>query len=198
MNQQPNLNMKRSIVTSISFRINALLKKFANRRRVIWLKMQGMQIGSQSNIGRISVPIPEQVSIGIKCVLEDNVRLRAGGPWKQSFIEIGENSFIGHSSQINVGNHFKIGKDCMIAPLCVFSDAHHEFADVDIPINKQPCIYNKIEVKDNVWIGSGCVILGGVTIGTGVVIAAGAVVNKSIPDYEIWGGVPAKKIKSRI
>jgi len=198
MDQHYSTGMKRSIVTSISYRVNALINKLANSRRMMWLKMQGMQIGSQTRIGRINVPIPEQVSIGTKCVLEDNVRLRAGGPWKQAYIEIGDNTFIGHSSQINVGNRFKIGKDCMIAPLCVFSDAHHEFADVDIPINKQPCIYNQIEVKDNVWIGSGCVILGGVTIGTGVVIAAGAVVNKSIPDYEIWGGVPAKKIKSRI
>lgn len=186
------------MVTSISYRLKVLMTGIARRNRMAWLKMQGMKIGHNSNIGEIRVPVPEQVSIGNNCVLEDDVRLRAGGPWKQAFIEIGDNSFIGHSSQINVGNYFKIGKDCMIAPLCVFSDAHHEFTEVSIPINKQRCLYNKIEVKDDVWIGSGCVILGGVTIGTGVVVAAGAVVTKSIPDYEIWGGIPAKKIKSRI
>lgn len=191
-------NQKRSIVTSISYRLNTWLLAFAESRRKTWLQMQGMELGAGSSIGKISVPLPEQVKIGSKCKLEDNVRLRAGGPWKQAFIEIGEQTFIGHSTQINVGNEFKIGRNCMIAPLCVFSDAHHEFTDVTIPMNKQRCHYNRIEVKDDVWMGSGCVILGGVTIGTGVVIAAGAVVNKSIPDYEIWGGVPAKKIKSRI
>ena len=196
--EQLNNNKKRSIITSVSYRVSVLLNKVARSNRVMWLKMKGMHIGFNTNIGKIHVPIPEQVSVGNYCVLEDNVRLRAGGPWKQAFIDIGDNTFIGHSSQINVGNHFKIGKDCMIAPLCIFSDAHHEFTDVNIPINKQPCIYNMIEVKDDVWIGSGCTILGGVTIGKGAVIAAGAVVNKTIPDYEIWGGIPAKKIKSRI
>jgi acetyltransferase-like isoleucine patch superfamily enzyme len=191
-------NRKRSIVTSISYRLNTWMLGIAERRRVTWLKMQGMQLGANNRIGKIRVQVPEQVQIGNNCKLEDDVRLRAGGPWKQAFIEIGDHSFIGHSTQINVGNEFKIGRNCMIAPLCVFSDAHHEFTDVTIPMNQQRCLYNSIEVKDDVWMGSGCVILGGVTIGTGVVIAAGAVVNKSIPDYEIWGGVPAKKIKSRI
>jgi acetyltransferase-like isoleucine patch superfamily enzyme len=35
-------------------------------------------------------------------------------------------------------------------------------------------------------------------IGDGVVVGAGAVVTKSIPDYEIWVGVPARKIGERI
>jgi acetyltransferase-like isoleucine patch superfamily enzyme len=40
-------------------------------------------------------------------------------------------------------------------------------------------------------------ILPGVTVGKGAIIAAGAVVNRSVPPYEIWGGVPAKKIADR-
>ena len=39
--------------------------------------------------------------------------------------------------------------------------------------------------------------LDGVTIGNGAVIGAGAVVSKDIPDYEIWGGNPAKKVGER-
>jgi acetyltransferase-like isoleucine patch superfamily enzyme len=191
-------NTNRGVLVRITFRASMMLKELAKKNRVFWLKLQGLQMGSGNSIGNISVQIPEQVSIGNNCVIEDAVRLRPGGQWKQSAIEIGDNNFIGHATQINVGSHFKIGKNCMIAPLCVFSDAHHEFDDVSIPINQQPCRYNQIELKDDVWIGSGCVILGGVTIGKGVVIAAGAVVNKSIPDYEVWGGVPAKKIKSRL
>ena len=34
-------------------------------------------------------------------------------------------------------------------------------------------------------------------IGKGAVVAAGAVVNKSVAPYEIWGGVPAKKLGER-
>ena len=40
--------------------------------------------------------------------------------------------------------------------------------------------------------------MSGVTIGRGAVVAAGAVVTKDIPPYEVWGGVPAKKIKDRV
>lgn len=182
---------------SIMFRLRAVRKSMANRWRIGWLRMSGANVGASNNIGKIDVPLPEQVSIGNKCVIEDYVRLRAGGPWKQAEIQIGDNTFIGHATQINVGNKFSIGNNCMIAPLCVFSDAHHVFEDLNIPIKEQPCIYTSIQVMDDVWLGSGVVVLGGVTIGKGAVVAAGAVVNKNIPDYEIWGGVPAKKIKSR-
>ena len=37
----------------------------------------------------------------------------------------------------------------------------------------------------------------GVTIGKGAIIGANAVVNKDVPSYKIYGGVPAKKIGCR-
>ncbi len=55
-----------------------------------------------------------------------------------------------------------------------------------------------IIIGDDVWIGYGAQIMSGVTIGRGAVVAAGAVVTKDIPPYEVWGGVPAKKIKERV
>ena len=36
-----------------------------------------------------------------------------------------------------------------------------------------------------------------VTIGQGEIMAAHSLINKNIPPYEIWGGVPAKLIKKR-
>ena len=47
------------------------------------------------------------------------------------------------------------------------------------------------------WIGHNSTIIGGIRIGRGSIIAAGAVVTKDIPPCEIWGGVPAKKIRDR-
>lgn len=52
-------------------------------------------------------------------------------------------------------------------------------------------------VEDDVWIGTGAIIMSGITIGKGSIIAAGSVVTKDIPSCEIWGGNPAKKIKNR-
>lgn len=55
---------------------------------------------------------------------------------------------------------------------------------------------SKVVIGNNVWIGSGANILGGVTIGDNSIIAAGALVNKDVPSNVIVGGVPAKVIKT--
>ena len=53
-----------------------------------------------------------------------------------------------------------------------------------------------ISVGDNVYIGVRSIILPGVCIGNNVIIAAGSVVTRDIPDNSVYGGVPAKFIKS--
>lgn len=51
-----------------------------------------------------------------------------------------------------------------------------------------------IEIMDNVFIGSGAIILGNVRIGPNAIVAAGAVVNKDVKEGTIVGGCPAKEI----
>lgn len=55
----------------------------------------------------------------------------------------------------------------------------------------------RVYLEDNVWLGANVVVLTGVTIGAGAVVAAGAVLTKPVPPFEIWGGVPARKIGDR-
>lgn len=52
-----------------------------------------------------------------------------------------------------------------------------------------------VTIKEGAWLASRCIILGGVTVGKHAVVCAGAVVTKDIPDYQMWGGVPARFIK---
>jgi len=54
-----------------------------------------------------------------------------------------------------------------------------------------------IRIGHDVWIGTHCTIMGGVSIGTGAIIAAGAVVTHDVDPYTIVGGVPAKPIRKR-
>lgn len=58
-------------------------------------------------------------------------------------------------------------------------------------------ILPEIKIGSDVWIGSGVSILGGISIGDGTVIGTGSIVTKNVPSYEIWGGIPAKKIRDR-
>lgn len=55
----------------------------------------------------------------------------------------------------------------------------------------------KITVGNDVWIGEGALVMGGIKIGDGAIIAAKAVVTKNVEPYEIVGGVPAKTIRYR-
>lgn len=104
-------------------------------------------------------------------------------------------------------NKIKIGSFCSIASGVVVQEYYHKYNRVtsyyihkNIFKNNSVCdIYSKGEIiiEDDVWIGSNCVILSGVTIGRGSVIGAGSVVTKNIPKYSIVGGNPAKIIRKR-
>lgn len=52
-----------------------------------------------------------------------------------------------------------------------------------------------VVVERGAFIGTGSILLSGVTIGRRSVVAAGSVVNRDVPDDTIVGGVPAKQIK---
>lgn len=54
-----------------------------------------------------------------------------------------------------------------------------------------------VQIGDYAWVGTRSMILPGVTIGKGAVVAAGAVVTKSVPEYTIVAGVPAKPVRKR-
>lgn len=47
------------------------------------------------------------------------------------------------------------------------------------------------------YIGTNTIFTKGVTIGDGAIVGAGSVINKNIPPYEVWAGVPAKFICKR-
>ncbi len=97
----------------------------------------------------------------------------------------------GHEEGVMIGNNVLIAGHCMLIP------STHNFDKWDMPINQQGETSKRIVIEDNVWLGTGCKILNGVTIGKGAIVAAGSVVTKSVEAYSIVGGLPAKLIKMR-
>ena len=141
--------------------------------------------------------------IGIKnFILKKNIQIGINSflNAEESSIVIGNNFNSNHNLYLNAsgGGKIQFGDNVLIGPNVVFRTANHKTDQVKILIRLQGNEYGDIIVGNNVWIGSNCVILMGVTIGEGAVIAAGAVVNKDVAPYDVVGGVPAKKIKSRI
>lgn len=113
----------------------------------------------------------QNIKIGSNVYLVD-VLINAGD--KEGYIVIEDFVFFGHRVQILARGH----------DYNVFN------------LKRQQTITEKpIHIKKGAWVGSGSIILGGVTIGMHSVVAAGSVVNKNVPDYAIVGGNPAKIIK---
>ena len=54
-----------------------------------------------------------------------------------------------------------------------------------------------IEIGDDVWIGAGATVLGGVKIGDRAVVAAGALVNRDVGAGELVAGVPARAVRKK-
>jgi acetyltransferase-like isoleucine patch superfamily enzyme len=98
--------------------------------------------------------------------------------------------------EFNIDHRIQIGNDCLIASGCRFVDHNHGM-NLGNVMREQKSSGSAITLGDDVWLGCNVVVLSGVHIGNGAIVAAGAVVTKSILPYEIWGGVPAKKIGDR-
>ena len=138
-------------------------------------------------------------------------------------ITIGKNTVIGKYSRIQcypdqhfvVGN-LTIGDDCRIGNRCSFlcggditigngvlmasdiliaSENHSINPESPEWYMSQPLYCEPIDIKDGCWIGEKVCILPGVSIGTKSVIGAGSIVTKSVPDYSIAVGNPARVIK---
>jgi acetyltransferase-like isoleucine patch superfamily enzyme len=110
---------------------------------------------------------------------------------------IEEKVYIGRNVYLGVYKTLSIGKNTLIGAYSYIINSNHQYKDREIPIRLQGHTGSPIFIVQDVWIGCHVIILSGVTIGNGAIIGAGAVVNKDVPPYEIWGGIPAQKIGER-
>lgn len=110
-------------------------------------------------------------------------------------IIIGDNCAINAYTHIWGSGGLKIGNDVMIAAHVIITTVTHDYNSRSIRFAK--LIYRNIAIEDDVWIGSGAIILPGIKIGKGAIIGAGSVVTHDVPSFAIVAGNPARIIKFR-
>jgi maltose O-acetyltransferase len=105
-------------------------------------------------------------------------------------IRIGKNSVIGRGCVFQ-GNITIKDNVSITAETYIFTSSHH----LDSPMFEGS--HNKVIIEDFAWIGARAMILPGVRIGKGAVLGASSTATKEIPDYEVYAGIPAKKVGTR-
>lgn len=114
-------------------------------------------------------------------------------------VVIGSYSYINSGTVIYSGNGITIGSHCLIAANCTFAPVNHEFKDRNQWIHEQRFQPSKggITVEDDVWIGSGAVILDGAILRKGCVVGALTLIRGEVPPYSINVGNPSRIIGYR-
>lgn len=117
--------------------------------------------------------IGNNVIIGINCTFVDNAEIR-----------IGNRVLIASNVQFYTSSHPVLPQERLV-------DDWKEKGTTFFRTYACP-----IEIKDNVWIGGGSILLPGVTVGENSVIGAGSVVNRSIPANCVAVGNPCRVIRT--
>jgi UDP-2-acetamido-3-amino-2,3-dideoxy-glucuronate N-acetyltransferase len=129
------------------------------------VNLYGCAIGDESKIGAF-VEIQKNVSIGRLCKISSHTFVCEG-------VTIDDEVFVGHGVMF-INDRY---------PRATASGRLQTEADWRVVATR---------VKRGASIGSGAVILCGVTIGEGAMIGAGAVVTRDVPDGATVAGVPAR------
>ncbi|MER0510284.1 acyltransferase [Aeromonas veronii] len=115
-----------------------------------------------------------------------------------SNISIGRNVIVRPSTMFFADQYAQIiiEDNVMMGAGVHFYVNNHKFDRRDIPLIEQGYYPSKdIIVREGAWIGANSIILPGVVIGKNAVIGAGSIVTKSVQDFCVAAGNPAKIIK---
>ena len=122
--------------------------------------------------------------------------------------EIARDVRIGHGGYVNSGSvdSAEIGCWCSIGFAVHIGPTEHDLTHTSTspvfgrrlqPARAEMAQPPPPKIGHDVWIGSGAIVLRGVTIGDGAVVGAGAVVTRNVAPYTVVAGVPARFLKDR-
>ncbi|NOT14948.1 MAG: acyltransferase [Methylotenera sp.] len=155
----------------------------------------------------ISMHKNSEIVIGESCVLcsrSDMTDLGVNHQVVLRTLRSGASIVIGNDTGISGGAicaaiRVEIGNECLIGANVTISDTDfHAISPIGRRYNQNPqdIAAAQIIIEDNVFIGTGSIVLKGVRIGKNSVVGAGSVVTKNVPSNTIVAGNPARIIRS--
>ena len=125
--------------------------------------------------------------LGPGCAIYPSVKI--WGPWNlvcEDTVAVADGVEIYNPAMIKLRSHAIISQG---AYLCGASHDLHSF--------EFAMISKEIEIGAYAWVCARAVVMPGIKLGDGAVLALAGVATKNIPEWKIFGGVPAKEIGSR-
>lgn len=146
----------------------------AHKEKILW---KNVKFEDYSEVHGLST---NGLKFGKNVTIDRYTSMRPSSYYGGYGLEMGENSSIGSYGFVGCSGKIKIGKNVMIGLRVSLFAENHNFSDVSTIIKEQGVNNKGITIEDDCWIGSGVIILDGVTIGHGSVIGAGTLVTKDI------------------
>jgi galactoside O-acetyltransferase len=139
----------------------------------------------------------QTIHLGNDVILSNQVMLSC----KNGSITIGDCVGINAQSIIQSTNKCPviIDKDCVLGQRCfIVGGGSYNTDRLDIPIREQGIKADGgVRLDAGVWLGGNVTVLGGVRMGRGSVAGAGAVLTRSVGEYTVSVGVPARVVTTR-
>ncbi|HEX8459820.1 MAG TPA: acyltransferase [Segetibacter sp.] len=178
-----------SFLDWLYFKKNALIQRLRAIKKYYFFGTLNIKLGHNVFIRRGK----GKHSFGTGVVVFDNSIFEVHNP--EATIIVGNNCFLSYGVLVVCTNKIHLGNNVWIGEYTSLRDATHTFS-VDNIIGSLPDKQAPILVGNNVWIGRGCLLLPGTVIEDNVIIAANSVVKGKCKRDSIYGGCPAKYIKS--
>jgi acetyltransferase-like isoleucine patch superfamily enzyme len=109
------------------------------------------------------------------------------------FHSMGENCYIDPYALISDRAYIRMGNNVRLAT-CTLLGHDGTVNMINQAYGLRLDSVGKIDLRDNVYIGYGVVILPDVTIGPNAVVSAGSVVRSDVAEGDVVAGIPAKRV----
>lgn len=140
---------------------------------------------------------------GVICSDPEMTALGVNHPVVLRTLQSGASIMIGRDTGISGGSicaavSVKIGSECLIGANVIIADTDFHAINPDgrrFNVNSADIGAEPVEIEDNVFVGTGAIILKGVKVGRNSVIGAGSVVTSDVPPDSIVAGNPARVLR---